>query len=68
MCHAADGSGTLPGAPDFSTAEFQSELRSQSGELLCVVAEGRGTMPGWKETLTLEQMWQVLTFLASLGK
>ena len=68
MCHAADGSGALPTAPDFSTAEFQSELRSQSGELLCVVAEGRGIMPGWKETLTLEQMWQVLTFLASLGK
>jgi mono/diheme cytochrome c family protein len=68
MCHAADGSGALPTAPDFSTAEFQSELRSQSGELLCVVAEGRGTMPGWKETLTLEQIWQVLTFLASLGK
>jgi len=68
MCHATDGSGALPGAPDFGTAEFQSELRSQSGELLCVVAEGRGTMPGWKETLTLEQIWQVLTFLASLGK
>lgn len=69
VCHAADGSGTLPSAPDFSTAEFQSELRSsQGGELLCVVAEGRGAMPGWKETLTPEQVWEVLTFLASLGK
>jgi len=67
-CHAADGSGALPTAPDFSTAEFQSELRSQGGELLCIVAEGRGAMPGWKERFTLEQMWQVLTFLASLGK
>ena len=67
-CHAADGSGALPAAPDFSTAEFQSELRSQGGESLCIVAEGRGAMPGWKETLTLEQIWQVLTFIASLGK
>jgi mono/diheme cytochrome c family protein len=68
MCHAADGSGALPSAPDFSTAEFQSELRFQSGELLCVVAEGRGAMPGWKERLIVEQLWQVLTFIASLGK
>ena len=67
-CHAADGSGALPAAPDFSTAEFQSELRSQGGESLCIVAEGRGAMPGWNETLTLEQIWQVLTFIASLGK
>ncbi len=68
MCHAADGSGALPSAPDFSTAEFQTELRAQGGEALCRVAEGRGPMPGWKERLTLEQMWQVLTFIASLGR
>ncbi len=47
--------------------EAQSALRSNSGEYLCIVSEGRGAMPGWKETLPLEQIWQVLTFIGSLG-
>jgi mono/diheme cytochrome c family protein len=66
MCHGVDGSGTLPGAPDFTTAEFQDELRSPSGDFPCVVAEGQGTMPGWKETLKPEQIWQVLVYIGSL--
>ena len=68
VCHAVDGSGTLPGAPDFTTTETQAELRSRSGEFLCTTAEGRGSMPGWKETLSVEQMWEVLTYLGTLGK
>lgn len=68
VCHSADGSGALPGAPDLSTAEFQDELRSASGEFLCITAEGRGAMPGWKETLSVKQMWEVLTYISTLGK
>lgn len=68
MCHAPDGAGALPGAPDFTATETIDRLRSNSGELLCIVAEGRQAMPGWKETLTAEQMWQVLTYIASLGE
>lgn len=68
VCHGADGSGALPGAPDLSTAEAADELRSNAGEFLCIVAEGRNAMPGWKETLSAEQMWQVLTYIATLGE
>ncbi len=68
MCHAADGAGALPGAPDLTTAEARSALRDASGAFLCVVAEGRQAMPGWKETLSIQQMWQVLTYLGTLGK
>ena len=68
ICHSADGSGALPGAPDFTTAEFQDELRTTSGEFLCIVAEGRGGMPGWKDTLSVEQMWEVLTYTGTFGK
>jgi mono/diheme cytochrome c family protein len=67
MCHAADGSGSIPGAPDLTTPEMQAELRSEEGESLCVVSEGRGTMPGWKEILSVEEIWQVLTYIGSLG-
>jgi len=68
VCHSVDGSRALPGAPDLTTAEMQDELRSNSGEFLCITAEGRGAMPGWKETLSVEQMWQVLTYIGMFGK
>jgi mono/diheme cytochrome c family protein len=68
MCHGADGAGSLPGTSDFTSDQIQNELRTKSGGFLCVVAEGRNAMPGWKETLSNEQMWQVLTYVANLGK
>ncbi len=68
VCHGSDGSGALPGAPDLTTAEAQDELRSSSGEFLCIMAEGRGVMPGWKGTLSVEQMWEVLTYIGTFGK
>jgi cytochrome c oxidase cbb3-type subunit 3 len=68
MCHGADGSGGLPNTPDFTSSGAQRALRDEGGEALCVIAEGQDAMPGWKETLAGEQMWQVLTFLASLGE
>jgi mono/diheme cytochrome c family protein len=67
VCHGADGSGALPGIPDFTATQTQNALRANSGKFLCTVAEGRQAMPGWKERLTVEQMWQVLTYIASLG-
>jgi mono/diheme cytochrome c family protein len=68
VCHSVDGSGALPGAPDLTTAEVQDELRSTSGKFLCITAEGRGAMPGWKETLSIEQMWAVLTYIGTFSK
>lgn len=65
MCHATDGSGAFPNTPDFTTSEAVTELRNNSGYALCIVAEGSESMPGWKETLTIEQMWQVLTYIGT---
>jgi mono/diheme cytochrome c family protein len=67
VCHGTDGTGTIPGAPDFTSQPFQSALRQEPGQALCTTAFGRGGMPGWRETLAQEQMWQALTFLASLA-
>jgi cytochrome c oxidase cbb3-type subunit 3 len=67
-CHGQDGSGALAGAPDFTSADLQRELQDESGEFLCILAQGRGAMPAWVDRLTLEQMWQVLTFLSTLGR
>lgn len=68
MCHGEDGSGGLPGAPDFTSPEAGDDLVSNSGEVFCVIAEGRGNMPGWKETLTDEQMWQLITYLKTFSE
>jgi mono/diheme cytochrome c family protein len=58
----------MPGAPNLTTSEKQEELRTNSGEFLCIIAEGRNTMPGWKESLSVEQMWEVLTYIGTLSK
>lgn len=68
MCHGVDGSGGLPGTPDYTDSAVADDLRSNSGEKLCIVADGKESMPGWKETLTDEQMWEVLTYIYSYGK
>lgn len=68
MCHGEDGSGGLPGAPDFTSIEAGAEISTNSGEQLCIIAEGRGNMPGWKETLTAEQMWQVLAYINTFSQ
>lgn len=68
MCHGVDGSGNIPGTPDYTSSEVADELRANSAEKLCVVAEGKESMPGWKETLTEEQMWEALTYLYSFSK
>ncbi len=68
MCHGVDGSGAIPGSPDYTDPEVAENLRLNGGENLCVVADGREAMPGWKETLTDEQMWEVLTYIYSFGK
>lgn len=66
-CHAPDGTGNLPGAPDLAAEVFQTRLRVQSADVLCTVAVGRASMPGWKEVLTTDEMWEVLTYLPSFG-
>jgi mono/diheme cytochrome c family protein len=66
-CHASDGSGAIPAAPNFTSQEFQAELRQAPGQALCIMTVGRDGMPGWRETLSEEKMWQALTFLGSLA-
>jgi mono/diheme cytochrome c family protein len=67
LCHGPDGKGTLPGAPDFTT--MKAQILNKPGEAFCIIANGHGDqMPSWKDKLTTEQMWQVLTYIATLGK
>lgn len=67
-CHGQDGTGLISGVPDFTAPAYQAELRENPNHDLCSIAEGLNAMPSWKATLSIEQIWQVLTFIASLGK
>jgi len=60
-CHAADGSGAVPGAPDFTEAGTMASQASQA--LFEVVGEGRGEMPSFEGKLSEDQQWQVVDYL-----
>jgi mono/diheme cytochrome c family protein len=67
-CHAEDGSGEIPGIIDFTNPLVRGDLLENANTYLCNTAEGFNAMLGWKDTLTNEQMWQILTYVADLGQ
>jgi mono/diheme cytochrome c family protein len=68
LCHGKDGSGGLPNTPDFTSNELQEDLRANPGSHYCTLSLGTGAMPGYAESLSPEEMWQLITFLGSLGR
>ncbi|MGB3714479.1 MAG: c-type cytochrome [Candidatus Promineifilaceae bacterium] len=67
-CHGEDGTGEIPGVPDFTNPMVRNALLEDADKFLCSTAEGLNAMFGWKDVLTTEQMWQVLTYIASLSE
>jgi mono/diheme cytochrome c family protein len=67
-CHAEDGSGEIPGIIDFTNPLVHGDLLENTSTYLCNTAEGINAMLGWKDTLTNEQIWQILTYVADLGQ
>ncbi len=67
-CHGEDGTGEIPQARDFTNPVVRSGLLDNPGEHLCIVIVGLNRMPDFQETLSEEEMWQALTFMATLGE
>jgi mono/diheme cytochrome c family protein len=67
-CHGTDGSGGLPNTPDFTSAEVNSEMIGKPGDYYCALTEGEGSMPAYGETLSDDERWMLITYLASLGQ
>lgn len=67
MCHGPDGSGGLPNTPDFTTTEISNSFIENPARPLCSIREGIGVMPAFGESLSEDELWQVLTFMGSLG-
>jgi len=67
LCHGSDASGGLPLTPDFTSAEANEELLADPGGHFCVLTEGEGAMPAFANSLSVEERWQILTYLGSLA-
>ncbi len=69
-CHGEDGTGVADLAyvpADLTNPGIQTLLHEQGGEYVCRVAEGLNEMPAFKRQMSPEEMWQVLTFVGTLG-
>jgi len=75
-CHGEDAKGDGPAAASLNPKPADladNQSRMTDGYLYWRIAEGgqmdpfNSAMPAWKGTLTEEQIWQVITYLRTLG-
>lgn len=60
-CHGVDGKGTVPGARDFSDADY---LRGESPlRFFQVISDGRGSMPGFRDRLSEDERWDLTMYI-----
>lgn len=59
-CHGADGSGELPGMPDFQRGE---RLMQADQSLFMVISDGRGSMPSFAGLLDEREILDVIAYL-----
>ena len=70
MCHAADGSGSVPmgqktGAHDFRSPEI---LKMTDAQLTEITAKGKNKMPGYDKKLTADEIKDLVAYVRELGK
>ena len=70
MCHAADGSGSVPmgqktGAHDFRSPEIQKMTDAQ---LIDITTKGKAKMPGYDKKLTADEIKDLVAYIRELAK
>ncbi len=65
-CHDESGTGGIPGVPDFTSPLFRANLQNNSNIYLCSIAEGLNAMPSFKNSMSEEEIWQVLVYINTL--
>jgi mono/diheme cytochrome c family protein len=70
MCHAADGSGSVPmgqktGAHDFRSPEIQKMTDAQ---LIEITAKGKNKMPGYEKKMSAEEIKGLVAYIRELMK
>ena len=64
ICHGADGTPTMPGAPNFRRME---SLMRPDMQLLVAIRQGKGTMPGFFGVLRDRDILDVVAYLRTLS-
>lgn len=64
-CHAADGTGAVSGAPDFTHVEAMAAKSPQA--LFDAVSGGQGEMPAFADQLSEVERWQVVDYLRAFS-
>ncbi len=64
-CHAADGTGAIPGTPDFTDAAAMAVNSPQF--LFDTVSGGRDAMPSFADRLSEEERWQVVDYVRTFS-
>jgi mono/diheme cytochrome c family protein len=69
-CHGADGSGNTPVGKSLKARDLRSdEVQKQpDDELAAVIADGKGKMPAYKNSLSAEQVRELVTYIRTLAK
>ena len=62
-CHGKSGEGLMPGMADFSRGEG---LFSADSQLLDILRGGKGVMPGYGQTLSDQQLRDIVAFIRTL--
>lgn len=60
-CHGVDGKGTVPGARNFSDADY---IRGESPvRFYQIISDGRGSMPGFRDNLPEDERWDLTLYI-----
>ena len=59
-CHADDGRGSVPNAPNF---KFQESLVKPDQQLFKAISVGKGMMPAYRGILTEREILDVIAYL-----
>ena len=65
ICHADDGRGVVPDAPNF---RFGDNLIKPDRELFDAISSGKGMMPGFRGILSEQDILNVISHLRTLHR
>lgn len=64
-CHSADGTGAVPGTPDFTNIAWMASRAPR--DFFKVLTEGQGGMPSWQGKLTPEERWASIEYIRTFS-
>ncbi len=64
-CHKADGTGSVPGTPDFTNIAWMAGHAPR--DFFKVLTEGKGSMPSWQGQLNPAERWAAIEYVRTFA-